>query len=66
MIKFNPVYTIATCDKLKITKVQMQDRLVKGSEKPYEGSMLYIAEEKGIEPIVISEMSRSVSWIGTS
>ena len=38
--------------------------LVKGSEDPYEGNMLYLAKEKGVEPIVIPEMRRSVSWLG--
>lgn len=38
--------------------------LVKGSEEPYEGNMLYLAKEKGVEPIVIPEMRRSVSWLG--
>jgi hypothetical protein len=30
--------------------------LVKGSEDPFEGNMMYLAREKGLEPIVIPEM----------
>lgn len=43
---------------------RFESTLVKGSEDPYEGNMLYLAKEKGVEPIVIPEMRRSVSWLG--
>ncbi len=36
--------------------------LIKGAEDPYEGNMLYLAKEKGVEPIVIPEMRRTVSF----
>jgi len=50
----------------------MQDRgydtrLVSGVEEQREGNMLYIAEEKGVEPVIIEEMSREIrprrDWI---
>jgi len=41
---------------------QFESILVKGSEDPSEGDMLYLAKEKGVEPIVIPEMGRNISW----
>ncbi len=38
--------------------------LVKGSESPHEGDMLYFAEEKRINPVVIPEMGRNLSFWG--
>jgi glycosyltransferase involved in cell wall biosynthesis len=42
-------------------------RLVIGREEQREGNMLYIAQEKGIEPVIIEEMSREIrprrDWI---
>jgi len=35
--------------------------LVKGSEDKHEGNMLYLADRKGIKPIIIPEMGRSIS-----
>lgn len=37
--------------------------LVKGTESPYEGNMLYLAREKGVHPVVIPEMGRSISLL---
>jgi glycosyltransferase involved in cell wall biosynthesis len=37
--------------------------LVKGSEDPYEGNMLYLAKEKGVDSIIIPEMGRNVSLL---
>ena len=37
--------------------------LVKGSEDPFEGNMMYLAREKGVEPIVIPEMGRDISLL---
>ena len=42
---------------------QFESILVKGSEDPSEGDMLYLAKEKGVEPIVIPEMGRNISWL---
>ena len=36
--------------------------LVKGLEDRYEGNMNYLAERKGIRPIVIDELGRAISW----
>lgn len=36
--------------------------LAKGAEDPYEGNMLYLAKEKGVEPIVIPGMRRTLSF----
>jgi hypothetical protein len=42
-------------------------RLVTGREESREGNMLYIAKEKGIEPVIIQELSREIrpnqDWI---
>lgn len=42
-------------------------RLVAGREEAREGNMLYIAREKGVEPIIIEELSREIrplrDWI---
>ena len=37
-------------------------QLVTGSEGSTEGSMRYLADERGIEPYVIPEMGREISW----
>ena len=42
---------------------QFESILVKGLEDPSEGDMLYLAKEKGVEPIVIPEMGRNISWL---
>lgn len=39
---------------------RFESYLVIGSEDTFEGNMLYLAEEKGVEPIVISEMGRNI------
>jgi glycosyltransferase involved in cell wall biosynthesis len=44
-----------------------QTLLVSGREEKYEGNMLYLAEEKGVKPVIINEMSREIrprqDWI---
>lgn len=34
--------------------------LVKGQESPHEGDMLYMAKEKGVDPLIIQEMGREL------
>ena len=36
--------------------------LVKGIEDQCEGDMNYLARRKGVDPIVVSELSRTISW----
>lgn len=37
--------------------------LVKGSEDKDEGNMLYLAEQKGVKPVIIPEMGRNISLL---
>ena len=41
---------------------QYETTLVTGTEGETEGSMRYLAAERGVVPVVISEMGREISW----
>src|ERR1051325_1483141 len=45
-----------------LDKSQFQSRLITGVEGATEGSMRYLAEERGVELIEIPEMGREISW----
>jgi len=54
------IHTVLLTD-LVDTK-QYSTCLVTGIEAPSEGSMRYLAVERGVEPVIIPEMSREISW----
>lgn len=41
---------------------RFHSRLVIGLEGPTEGSMRYLADERGVVPVIIPEMGREISW----
>lgn len=46
-----------------LNDARFESILVKGSEDIHEGNMLYLAKEKGVDPIVIPEMGREISLL---
>ncbi|MFC1888823.1 glycosyltransferase [Thermodesulfobacteriota bacterium] len=54
------IHTILLTQKLNDSRYT--SLLVKGQEDQYEGDMNYLADEKQIDPIVISELGRAISW----
>ena len=54
------IHTVLLTDRMD--KTSFPTLLVTGIEGATEGSMRYLAEERGIEPIVIPEMGREISW----
>ncbi|MCS6777274.1 MAG: glycosyltransferase family 4 protein [Chloroherpetonaceae bacterium] len=54
------IHVVLLTDLLDRSKYQTT--LVTGVEAPTEGSMRYLAEERGLHPVVIPEMSREISW----
>lgn len=54
------IHTVLLTDLLDGRKYRTS--LITGVEAPTEGSMRYLATERGIEPVVIPEMSREISW----
>lgn len=54
------IHTVLLTDLLDTGRYHT--RLVTGIEAPTEGSMRYLAVERGIEPLIIPEMSREISW----
>jgi glycosyltransferase involved in cell wall biosynthesis len=54
------IHTVLLTDRLDRDNYPTQ--LVIGVEGAMEGSMRYLAEERGIQPIVIPEMGREISW----
>lgn len=53
------IHTVLLTDKLDPRRYETI--LVTGSEGETEGSMRYLAEERGIEPVIIPEMGREIS-----
>lgn len=45
-----------------LDREQFDTTLITGIEGPAEGSMRYLAEERGVAPHVIPEMGREISW----
>jgi glycosyltransferase involved in cell wall biosynthesis len=45
-----------------LDKDKYPTHLVTGVEGPTEGSMRYLAEERGVETLIIPEMGREISW----
>ncbi len=54
------IHTVLLTDLLDAGR--FQTRLITGVEGPTEGSMRYLAEERGVETTLIPEMSREISW----
>lgn len=54
------IHTVLLTDLMNRTSYPTT--LVTGVEGATEGSMRYLAEERGIEPVVIQELGREISW----
>lgn len=54
------IHTVLLTDRLDTGRYRT--RLVTGVVPPTEGNMQYLADERGIEPVIIPEMSREISW----